>query len=625
MAPRRTSGSGSGFDLGLSTASASASTSTLPPSAQPPIAQTRTQAQARASASASASASSPFHRSARPPALSAASLFSASASASTANPASGPSTATTSPSTAPPQRLSFPFSPTPTSPAAASASASALAPASSASTATASASASASASAAAAAAAASPFSSSASTARRILPPLPPLPQVSPLGRFLSERSLSHSNSHSHSHSRSHLAGFASPRPFPASLDSLTTLQPDPYSPLNSPFGRHPLLLGPQSTGFWSSYRTQLDQPTDWPQDDSAAPNIGVLAARAFAFNLSDIASLSPFTSQPPLLQSPPQPPRRSPDLRFPFDAGSSPAPPPASVATSASALQASSASTSASTAPSSRHLHHARAPTATSTSRISATADTPASPPASGQGFAHSSNSAEAAFDSDNSALDDLFYELDGFPGFPLPIADTANPSSLSTLATMPPTSRRSLRSRVQPPEDHDSSASTPNASKRRRVSTSAAQPTSLDTVIDDDDGDNWPLFGSTPPRPGSSSDLKNEDFTTIDLTEVNDVPEELKKPEVDNRVKLSAFQCVICMDDVTGLTLTHCGHLFCAQCLYSSLSIESTRGKCPMCRAKIDMKPRENYSTKTKGYWPLELKLMTRTRQGKRKAQAME
>lgn len=80
--------------------------------------------------------------------------------------------------------------------------------------------------------------------------------------------------------------------------------------------------------------------------------------------------------------------------------------------------------------------------------------------------------------------------------------------------------------------------------------------------MIDDDDGENWPLFGSTPPRPGSSADLKNEDFTTIDLTEVNDVPEELKKPEVDNRVKLSAFQCVICMDDVTGLTLTHCGKL---------------------------------------------------------------
>lgn len=53
---------------------------------------------------------------------------------------------------------------------------------------------------------------------------------------------------------------------------------------------------------------------------------------------------------------------------------------------------------------------------------------------------------------------------------------------------------------------------------------------------------------------------LFDEDYTTIDLTEATEVPDELKKPEVDNRVKLAAFQCVICMDDVTSLTLTHCG-----------------------------------------------------------------
>jgi hypothetical protein len=100
-------------------------------------------------------------------------------------------------------------------------------------------------------------------------------------------------------------------------------------------------------------------------------------------------------------------------------------------------------------------------------------------------------------------------------------------------------------------------------------------------------------------------------------------VPEELKKPEDDKRVKLSAFQCVICMDDVTTLTVTHCGHLYCAQCLHSSLHVEATKGKCPMCRSKIDMRSRDSYVTKTKGYWPLELKLMTTTRKGKRKADA--
>lgn len=38
------------------------------------------------------------------------------------------------------------------------------------------------------------------------------------------------------------------------------------------------------------------------------------------------------------------------------------------------------------------------------------------------------------------------------------------------------------------------------------------------------------------------------------------------------------------------------------------------------MCRSKVDMKARQTYTTKTKGYWPLELKLMTATRKGKRK-----
>lgn len=42
------------------------------------------------------------------------------------------------------------------------------------------------------------------------------------------------------------------------------------------------------------------------------------------------------------------------------------------------------------------------------------------------------------------------------------------------------------------------------------------------------------------------------------------------------------------------------------------------------MCRTKIDMKPRESYNSKTKGVWPLELKLMTARRKGKRKADGM-
>jgi hypothetical protein len=155
-------------------------------------------------------------------------------------------------------------------------------------------------------------------------------------------------------------------------------------------------------------------------------------------------------------------------------------------------------------------------------------------------------------------------------------------------------------------------------------------------------------LFGSSPP-PRAFVDLEaNEDYDTVDLTETNEVPYDIEKPEKDNRVKLAAFQCVICMDDCINLTVTHCGksftcrfclhfvplgkvltrslpgHLYCASCLHQSLCVDATKGKCPMCRQKLDMKERAQYNSKTKGYWPLELKLMTATRKGKRKANTL-
>ena len=53
---------------------------------------------------------------------------------------------------------------------------------------------------------------------------------------------------------------------------------------------------------------------------------------------------------------------------------------------------------------------------------------------------------------------------------------------------------------------------------------------------------------------------LNIEGPESIDLSNVDKVPAELLAPKVDNRVKLGNFQCVICMDNVTSLTVTHCG-----------------------------------------------------------------
>lgn len=175
----------------------------------------------------------------------------------------------------------------------------------------------------------------------------------------------------------------------------------------------------------------------------------------------------------------------------------------------------------------------------------------------------------------------------------------------------------------------HTNSLSQPTKRTRHAYSPSATHRRS--SSLDD-------LFGSPKREHQAKGKDIDPELPTVDLTEATQVPDDLMKPIVDNRTKLAAFQCVICMDDVTTLTVTHCGmfqlctcsqalltfslqgHLFCAECLHSSLHVDTTRGKCPMCRSKIDMKERNAFTSKTKGYWPLELKLMTTTRKGKRK-----
>ncbi|RYC79900.1 hypothetical protein BFJ63_vAg17218 [Fusarium oxysporum f. sp. narcissi] len=184
----------------------------------------------------------------------------------------------------------------------------------------------------------------------------------------------------------------------------------------------------------------------------------------------------------------------------------------------------------------------------------------------------------------------------------------------------MPPATRRSTTAAA-------ARTGSAHASKRRRTSTTAApaappRPTSRQrkSHATRKDMDVEELFGTSPTRSAIDVEPKAE-FDTIDLTENNEVFEEVRKPEKDNRVKLAAFQCVICMDDCSNLTVTDCGHLYCASCLHHSIHVDVTKGKCPMCRQNLGMKPPESYNSKTKRYWPLELKLMTATRKGKRKA----
>lgn len=145
--------------------------------------------------------------------------------------------------------------------------------------------------------------------------------------------------------------------------------------------------------------------------------------------------------------------------------------------------------------------------------------------------------------------------------------------------------------------------------SKRRRTSTNARTPTlrksassrNRPTEIKDfDDDDLFVDTKNTRTAPGQEPDA--EDLTTIDLTETNEVPEELSKPEKDNRTKIAAFQCVICMDDAAGLTVTHCGKflmeftLHLCSFLNLDLPIVRTYVLCPMSAFIV---ARRNYQGK--------------------------
>ncbi|KAG5923277.1 hypothetical protein E4U61_003920 [Claviceps capensis] len=196
---------------------------------------------------------------------------------------------------------------------------------------------------------------------------------------------------------------------------------------------------------------------------------------------------------------------------------------------------------------------------------------------------------------------------------------DEQMPQSNGSLPDTMPSSPRQRRM-------HSETGTPPSAKQQPTVAPASMpnnammDPWEVVPVSDDD------LFGDSFMPQDVESVCGEEDLTTLDLTEATEVPEHLTKPpepprKVQEMIKISKFQCVICMDNVSTLTVTHCGHLYCAKCLHSSLYAEATKNKCPMCRAKIDVKQRALYSSKTKGFWPLELKLMTAAKKGKRKA----
>ncbi|TVY19828.1 E3 ubiquitin-protein ligase complex slx8-rfp subunit slx8 [Lachnellula arida] len=121
------------------------------------------------------------------------------------------------------------------------------------------------------------------------------------------------------------------------------------------------------------------------------------------------------------------------------------------------------------------------------------------------------------------------------------------------------------------------------------------------------------------------------EDVKVVDLADVEDESqyrelaakqqaELIKKQNEDEArkpVKLAEFQCIICMDNPTDLTVTHCGHLFCSECLHQALHAGDKKS-CPVCRTPISTASSSKGKQPKNGIFALEMKLMTKNRKGK-------
>ncbi|KAF3910863.1 hypothetical protein ABW20_dc0106437 [Dactylellina cionopaga] len=117
----------------------------------------------------------------------------------------------------------------------------------------------------------------------------------------------------------------------------------------------------------------------------------------------------------------------------------------------------------------------------------------------------------------------------------------------------------------------------------------------------------------------------KVEDAQVVDMVDVEDdddvqklVQQQMLKAqreEGEARRRIADFKCVICLDDPTDLSTTPCGHLFCNECIKTTLRFgkpQAKYGKCPVCRGKVMIKD----------IVPLELKFIKKV-QGKGKGKA--
>ncbi|OBT60310.1 hypothetical protein VE03_10186 [Pseudogymnoascus sp. 23342-1-I1] len=83
------------------------------------------------------------------------------------------------------------------------------------------------------------------------------------------------------------------------------------------------------------------------------------------------------------------------------------------------------------------------------------------------------------------------------------------------------------------------------------------------------------------------------------------------QQAELQTPLKLAATECAICLDQPKEMTITHCGHMFCLECINAALNTSNSR-MCPICRTRIGMTTKDGGQPRT-GIFEMKMKIVTR------------
>ncbi|KAL8710034.1 MAG: hypothetical protein Q9220_005305 [cf. Caloplaca sp. 1 TL-2023] len=245
---------------------------------------------------------------------------------------------------------------------------------------------------------------------------------------------------------------------------------------------------------------------------------------------------------------------------------------------------------------------------------------------------------------------DDSFFDPDFWPNLPdthlSSNIDLDAPDFVDLTSTTPPATtmapatarkRRASSSTASRGAGGGTSGSSAYANKRRKTADEGIKEETEDRKVEQLD------LVDLDDEAGLSKVLERQQAATIK-------EQQAAAGQADAPTKLSTVQCIICMEPITDMTVTHCGklfsvepsqskekqmidwmlqttgHIFCHMCIMEALIAGENQGepgkgtsKCPVCRKKV-ARPKEKSKDK-RDVIPLEIKVLTKSSLAKGKA----